>query len=31
MVEVNIYAETAGELYFRAFEPAPEVPSEWLE
>jgi FixJ family two-component response regulator len=30
MAEVNIYAETAGELYFRAFEPAPEVPSEWL-
>jgi FixJ family two-component response regulator len=30
MAEVNIYAETAGELYFRAFEPAPEVPSDWL-
>ncbi|MFD5825510.1 hypothetical protein [Lentzea sp. NPDC060358] len=30
MAEVNIYAETAGELFFREFEPAPDIPEDWL-
>ena len=29
MAYVNIYADTADELYFRDFEPAPEVPEGW--
>jgi FixJ family two-component response regulator len=29
MAYVNIYAETADQLYFRDFEPAPEIPEGW--
>lgn len=30
MADVNIYADTPGELYFRNFDPAPAIPSDWL-
>jgi hypothetical protein len=31
MADVNIFAPTPDELYFRNFEPAPEIPEGWLE